>query len=75
MGRIIKNDVKGDDMDNLRENGCCVICNKPNEEGITILEQFICNFCEKEMLTTDVEDERYGYFVVQLRSLLCGSEA
>lgn len=62
-------------MENLKENACCVICEKSNEEGIIILEQFICNSCEKEILITDVEDDRYGYFVVQLRALLCGSEA
>lgn len=60
-------------MDNIKEKDCCVICDNSNEEGIVILEQFICNSCEKEMLTTDVEDEKYGYFVVQLRALLCGS--
>lgn len=62
-------------MNNLDEWVCCMICNEPDEEGIKILGQFICKSCETDILKTDVEDERYAYFVVQMRSLLCGSGA
>jgi hypothetical protein len=41
----------------------CIICNVPKERGITVCGQFICEACEQEIVHTDVNDERYVYFV------------
>jgi len=47
----------------------CVVCGQPKEEGITIVTEFICTSCEAEMVHTNVEDERYPFFVRQLKQL------
>ncbi|MBB6692491.1 sigma factor G inhibitor Gin [Cohnella xylanilytica] len=47
----------------------CMVCGQPKEEGIQIVTEFICTSCESEMVNTKVEDERYPFFVRQLRQL------
>lgn len=45
----------------------CKICEEKKREGIYILVSFICSDCEKEILNTNPEDERYQYFVDRLK--------
>jgi len=47
----------------------CIVCGQPKEDGITIITQFICSSCESEIVRTEAEDERYPFFVRQLRQL------
>ncbi|KIL34932.1 inhibitor of sigma-G Gin [Cohnella kolymensis] len=47
----------------------CIICNEEKEEGITVITEFICTSCESEMVQTKVEDDRYPFFVRQLKQL------
>ncbi|WP_256762238.1 sigma factor G inhibitor Gin [Cohnella sp. WQ 127256] len=47
----------------------CMVCGEPKEEGMTIVTEFICTSCESEMVNTKVEDERYPFFVRQLKQL------
>lgn len=47
----------------------CIVCGEPKEEGIMIVTEFICNFCESTIVQTNVEDERYPFFVKQMRQL------
>lgn len=47
----------------------CIICGQPREEGIQVVTEFICSSCENEMVHTQVEDEKYPFFVRQLRQL------
>ncbi|SEC36684.1 sigma factor G inhibitor Gin [Paenibacillus sp. GP183] len=50
----------------------CMICGQNQENGIFILSGFLCDDCEMEMVETDAQDERYRYFVQQMKSqLLC----
>jgi hypothetical protein len=51
------------------ENKTCMVCGESKEEGITIVTQFLCSSCESEIVQTKVEDERYPFFVQQLKSL------
>lgn len=46
-----------------------MVCQKEQTEGITILEKFICNDCERDIVKTDVEDKRYPHYVVRMRQL------
>lgn len=55
-------------MDTENEN-TCIICGNSCKEGITILSQFICSECESEMVQTDVKDDKYPYFIHQLKQL------
>jgi hypothetical protein len=47
----------------------CIICGQPKEEGITVVTEFICMSCESEMVRTNAGDEKYPFFVRQLRQL------
>ena len=49
--------------------GTCMICLQERDEGIRICEEFICLSCEREMVSTDVKDERYPFFVHQMRQI------
>jgi len=48
---------------------CCIICGEERLEGIRIVTQFICEACESEMVRTDVKDEKYPFFIHQLRQI------
>ena len=54
---------------NREETRTCMVCGQPKEDGIRIVNEFICSSCESEMVNTKVEDERYPFFVRQLRQL------
>lgn len=47
----------------------CIVCEQPKEEGIFIVSEFICTDCESEMVHTDVKDEKYPFFIHQLRQI------
>jgi hypothetical protein len=51
------------------ERKTCIVCGEPKEEGITVVTEFICTSCESEMVHTNVEDERYPFFVRQLKQI------
>ncbi|EXX86141.1 Inhibitor of sigma-G Gin [Paenibacillus darwinianus] len=48
---------------------CCIICGQFKETGIRIVKEFICEACEFEMVRTDVKDEKYPFFVHQLKQI------
>ncbi|SMO81882.1 sigma factor G inhibitor Gin [Melghirimyces algeriensis] len=47
----------------------CIVCNEWQEDGIEVLDEFICESCEQEIVKTDVKDQKYPYFVTRLRNL------
>ncbi|AJY74900.1 sigma factor G inhibitor Gin [Paenibacillus beijingensis] len=49
----------------------CIICEqqKPIHEGIHIVSEFICGSCEAEMVRTDVKDDKYPFYVHQLKQI------
>lgn len=47
----------------------CIICGNAGMEGISICSKFICIPCELEMVNTDVKDEKYPYFIHQMKQL------
>lgn len=47
----------------------CIVCGNLSEKGIHICEQWICAMCEDEIVQTDVEDEKYPFFIHQLRQI------
>lgn len=54
------------------ENGAireCIVCRTPKVEGIAICGEFICEECEFEMVRTDVMDEKYPFFIKQMRQI------
>ncbi len=47
----------------------CIICEQPKSEGIMICDELICDECESEMVQTDVKDEKYDFFIHQMRQI------
>ncbi len=45
----------------------CVICQQHHPHGLFLLDMYICPRCEREMVTTDVDDPAYGVFVQRLK--------
>ncbi len=52
-----------------RSNRRCIVCGEDRAVGIAIWEQFICHPCEQEMVHTDVRDEKYPFFIKQMRQI------
>ncbi|WP_017185074.1 sigma factor G inhibitor Gin [Alkalibacillus haloalkaliphilus] len=46
---------------------CCQICGEWKQDGIHVLSSFICKGCEREIVNTNPDDERYQYFVDRLK--------
>ncbi|QMV42202.1 sigma factor G inhibitor Gin [Cohnella cholangitidis] len=51
------------------ERKTCIVCGESKEEGITVVTEFICTSCETEMVNTNADDEKYPFFVKQLKQL------
>lgn len=45
----------------------CIICGKKKGSGIKVNNAFICSECEKEIINTEVENEKYYFFVKQMK--------
>ncbi|MFD0591076.1 sigma factor G inhibitor Gin [Paenibacillus sp. GCM10027627] len=58
-------------------NHHCIICGqlKPGSEGIRIVTGFICAPCEREMIQTDVKDEKYPFFIHQMKQFFMEKNA
>ncbi len=48
----------------------CIVCSKEDQPvGIYIWNHFICKDCEGEMVETDVKDQKYPFFIKQMRKI------
>ncbi|MDA8354180.1 MAG: sigma factor G inhibitor Gin [Firmicutes bacterium] len=47
----------------------CLVCKEGCQQGIAVLDEFICKDCEQEIVKTDVKDQKYPYFVTRLKNL------
>ena len=56
-------------MDEMTER-VCIICSQKKTEGITIVSQFVCEECETEIVNTNAEDVKYGFFIHQLKQIV-----
>ncbi|GGD99316.1 sigma factor G inhibitor Gin [Paenibacillus nasutitermitis] len=48
---------------------CCIICGHEKLEGLRIINEFICESCELEMVRTEVQDAKYPFFIHQLKQI------
>ncbi len=53
----------------------CIVCGEDRTVGIAICEQFICQPCEQEMVKTDVLDEKYPFFIRQMKQIWLKKDA
>jgi len=58
-----------------RDKKMCIVCNTLQSSGIMIVGSFICQFCEAEMVKTDVKDEKYPFFVQRMRRIWIKQDA
>ncbi|MBO7748082.1 sigma factor G inhibitor Gin [Paenibacillus sp. MWE-103] len=56
-------------MSEERTPTTCIICGIEKLEGMRIIDGFICDSCETEMVQTDVQDAKYPFFIHQLRRI------
>ncbi|GIP41385.1 hypothetical protein J31TS4_46650 [Paenibacillus sp. J31TS4] len=47
----------------------CIVCQQPKESGIRIVTEFLCESCEAELVRTDVQDEKYPFYIRQLKRI------
>lgn len=40
----------------------CIMCGKYSGSGISILNSYICEECEKVLVNTDINDEKYDEY-------------
>ncbi|MFD2170750.1 sigma factor G inhibitor Gin [Tumebacillus lipolyticus] len=52
-----------------RNGGICIICGEAKQQGIRIISQFLCQDCEREIVATDVQDEKYSYYVARMKQI------
>lgn len=62
-------------VENQRNSKRCVVCGSEEDIGITIWNELICHQCEKEMVRTDVDDEKYPFFIQRMRSIWLKKDA
>lgn len=53
----------------VENESVCIVCTKVKKEGIKIWTSFICRDCEQEMVQTEVHEEKYPFFIKQMRKL------
>ena len=56
-------------MNEGHTNEKCTVCERSNALGIHIFDVYICNDCEREIVSSDVSDEFYRYYLQKLRKL------
>ncbi|GAA0310867.1 uncharacterized protein YlaI [Gracilibacillus halotolerans] len=47
----------------------CGICDEEKDNGIFIYHMYICEACEKKIVTTDVDNKEYQLFVEKLKGI------
>ncbi|WP_281064492.1 sigma factor G inhibitor Gin [Cytobacillus eiseniae] len=47
----------------------CVICEESKIKGIHLYTAFICTDCESDLISTDMNNPKYKYFLKQLRKV------
>jgi hypothetical protein len=47
----------------------CIVCNQRKVAGIHIWGQFICQTCERQIVNTDVTDEKYPFYIERLKRI------
>ncbi|MDQ0209149.1 sigma factor G inhibitor Gin [Alkalicoccobacillus murimartini] len=50
----------------------CLICETRKTEGYKLCHSFVCESCERKIVTTDVRADDYMIFVNKMRGILPG---
>ncbi|WP_084134501.1 sigma factor G inhibitor Gin [Paenibacillus harenae] len=65
------------ELQNHEHYNHCIICDqlKAEGQGIRIVSGFICETCEEEMVRTDVRDDKYPFFIHQMKQIFLEKNA
>lgn len=58
-----------------QEAKTCIVCGEQCKDGLMIWKEFVCRSCENEMVNTDVKDEKYPFFIKQMRQIWLKKDA
>ncbi|ABR46322.1 hypothetical protein Amet_0079 [Alkaliphilus metalliredigens QYMF] len=47
----------------------CYVCNRENNTGIVVLNEYICGSCEKEMLYIETDQLKYELFKKKIKEI------
>lgn len=47
----------------------CIVCDQKELEGIFIFDSFVCRSCEAEIIKTNTAEDRYTFFIKQMRQI------
>lgn len=47
----------------------CIVCQQEKVTGIHICGQFLCADCERDIVVTDVGDQRYQYYIERMKQI------
>ncbi|MDQ0190187.1 sigma factor G inhibitor Gin [Alicyclobacillus cycloheptanicus] len=50
-------------------NSACIVCKQEKAAGIRICGVFLCADCERAIVSTDVEDARYPYYIECMKQI------
>lgn len=56
------------DIQKSKELKKCIFCNKKNEKGIIILDNLICNKCNRTMIDLNPKDMTYKFYKKKIKS-------
>lgn len=47
----------------------CVVCEEEKHVGIHLLDKFICEDCQRNMIETEADDPMYIYYINKLKNI------
>ncbi|GEN34593.1 sigma factor G inhibitor Gin [Aneurinibacillus danicus] len=56
-------------METEPENCSCIVCGNKEARGIFIFDSFVCQQCEQEIVATDASEDKYRFFIRQMRRI------
>jgi hypothetical protein len=56
-------------MSGKPQKNVCIVCKETKPEGIRIWDHFVCVSCEREIVRTDVGDEKYPYYIERMKRI------
>jgi hypothetical protein len=52
-----------------KEDRSCIVCGREEKLGIFIFDSFVCQRCEQEIVATDTAEDKYHFFIRQMRQI------
>ncbi|KEO81451.1 inhibitor of sigma-G Gin [Tumebacillus flagellatus] len=58
-----------EERNTANSGGTCIVCSQQKDLGIRIFQSFLCTECEREIVQTDVLDEKYPYYIDRMKQI------